>query len=222
LAEHLAGSFTVVGYDRRGRGSSGDTAPYAIEREVEDLAALIDLVGGAATVFGFSSGAVLALAAAAQGARITHLVLYEPPFVATDAEAASRAGRPSRLAALVAAGRRGDAVELFQREHLGLPASMVEGARQSPYWPALEAFAPSMVYDATITTTLARPTAEMLAVKTPALVLNGAETWPALRTAAAALGTDLAGARHLELAGGANHTIEPAPTAAAVRAFLAG
>lgn len=222
LGARLAPDHTVVGYDRRGRGASGDTTPYAVEREIEDLAALVDLVGGSAAVFGFSSGAVLALAAAAAGVPFSHLVLYEPPFVATDAEARSRAGRPERLAALVAAGRPDDAVELFQREHLGLSEEMIAGARRSPYWPALEKFAPSMVHDCALTTTLARPTPPMLAVATPTLILNGADTWPALRAAATALGAEVAGARHVELPGGAHHTIDPASTATAVRTFIAG
>lgn len=230
LADLLEPEYTVVVYDRRGRGHSGDTVPYAVEREIDDLAALIDEVGGTAAVFGFSSGAVLALRAAADGLPITHLALYEPPFVVgPDGEGASEddvarirpVDRLDRLTDLVAQGHAGDAVALFQTAHLGLPPEMVEGARQSPMWPGLESMAQSMVYDATLTTVLAVPSAAMTAVTTPTAVINGAETWPGLRTAAIRLAADLPSAQHIELAGGAHHTIAPEPTAQAVREFLA-
>src|SRR5215207_10261317 len=106
LAASLASHFTVFTYDRRGRGDSGDTIPYAIEREVEDLGALIGEAGGAAAVFGFSSGAILALNAAARGLPITRLALYDAPYVVGGDEPVDHA---RRLAELVSAGRRGDA-----------------------------------------------------------------------------------------------------------------
>jgi alpha-beta hydrolase superfamily lysophospholipase len=220
LAALLEADHTVVNYDRRGRGSSGDTKPYAIDREVEDLIALIDVVGGSAAVFGYSSGAVLALLGAAEGAAITHLALYEPPFVVGDVATIRPTERPGRLAALVAQGRPGDAVATFQLEHIGLPPEMVEQIQSSPMWTDLTAMAPSMVYDAIITTTLAVPTAAMTAVTTPTLVITGAETWPGLRTAAAALADDMATGHHEEVPGGAHHAIPAAATADAVRSFL--
>jgi pimeloyl-ACP methyl ester carboxylesterase len=220
LAELLETDHTVINYDRRGRGASGDTPPYAIAREIEDLTMLIDEVGGSAAVFGYSSGAVLALLAAAEGAAITHLALYEPPFVVGDVATIRPADRPGRLADLVAQGRRGDAVATFQLEHIGLPPQMVEHVRNSPMWTGLEAMAPSMVYDAIITTTLAVPTASMSAVATPTVVISGKETWPDLRTAAAALADDLPAASHEEVPGGAHHTIPPAATAEVLRTFL--
>jgi pimeloyl-ACP methyl ester carboxylesterase len=220
VAELLERDHTVVTYDRRGRGHSGDTTPYAVEREIEDLAALVDLVGGAAAVFGYSSGGVLALKAAADGVNITRLALYEPPFVVGDPARERPPERPEALADLVEAGRPGDAVAMFQTEHLGMPAELVAHFRESPMWPALEAFAPSMVYDAIITTAYAVPSAAMTAVATPTLVLNGAATWPGLRAAAVDLAARMPAARHHELAGGENHTIPPAATATAVREFL--
>ena len=102
LARSLAAQFTVLNYDRRGRGDSGDTAPYAVEREIEDIAALIDAAGGSALVFGYSSGANLALKAAASGLPITNLVLYEPPFNA--AQAAAQTLPHGRLAVLPGQG----------------------------------------------------------------------------------------------------------------------
>ena len=214
LAGALSGDFTVITYDRRARGESGDTPPYAIGREVEDLAALIELAGGSAAVFGYSSGGVLALRAAADGLPITRLVLFEAPFTGATSDL------PGRLAALVEQGRPGDAVELFQTEGIGLPAPVVAQIKQSPMWPALEAMAQSTVYDATITTELATPTAAMAAVDVPALVLTVAGTWPVLRESAALLAKTLPQARAVEVAGAENHDIPLEATAAAIREFL--
>jgi pimeloyl-ACP methyl ester carboxylesterase len=210
LAAAVAGDCTAVGYDRRARGASGDTRPYAVDREVEDLAAVLDAVGGRAAVFGYSSGGILALLAATT-LPITHLVLYDVPFGMPRA-----ADLPARLDALVAAGRPGDAVALFQTEGIGLPPQMVEQIRRSPMWPALEAMAQSTVYDATLTTTYGTPTAEMTAVTVPTLVVTGADTWPGLIEAAKALPIG----RHVEVPGGADHDIPVAETAAVIREFL--
>ena len=214
LARALAGDFTVVTYDRRARGESGDTRPYAIDREVEDLAVLIGQVGGSAAVFGYSSGGVLALRAAADGLPITGLVLFEAPFKGEPTDL------PARLDDLVRRGRPGEAVELFQTEGIGLPAPVVAQIKQSPMWPALEAMAQSTVYDATITTELATPTAAMAAVDVPALVLTGAGTWPVLRESAALLAKTLPQARAVEVAGAENHDIPVEATVAAIREFL--
>jgi len=214
LARALAGDFTVVTYDRRARGESGDTRPYAIDREVEDLAVLIGQVGGSAAVFGYSSGGVLALRAAADGLPITGLMLFEAPFKGEPTDL------PARLDDLVRRGRPGEAVELFQTEGIGLPAPVVAQLRQSPMWPALEALAQSTVYDATITSELAAPTPAMAAVAAPTLVLTGAGTWPVLRQSAAMLARTLPHARLREVAAGQDHDIPIDETAAAVREFL--
>jgi pimeloyl-ACP methyl ester carboxylesterase len=220
LAKELASDHTVVTYDRRGRGQSGDTRPYAVEREVEDLAALIELVGGSAAVVGYSSGAVLAWKAAADGAAITELILFEPPIGFDTADRAP-ADLPGRVAALVEAGRLGDAVALTQIEGIGLPEQMVAQFRQSPMWPGLEAMAKSAVYDLTITTTFAEPPAALTAVSTPTLILSGAKTWPKLSKAAHALADATPAATHREIASGQHHDIPPVETAQAVREFLA-
>jgi pimeloyl-ACP methyl ester carboxylesterase len=218
VAEQLADDFTVVTYDRRARGQSGDTRPYAIDREVEDLAALIDIVGGSAAVFGYSSGALLAVHAAAQKVPITALALYEAPF-AMDAWR-QRTDLPERLDDLVQQGRGGDAVTLFQSEGIGLPPEVVAQIRQSPMFPALEAIAQSTVYDATITAEFAVPTPALASVSVPALVMNGAQTWPGLAQAARSLAGALPDGRHQEIPGGADHGIPVPATAAAVREFL--
>jgi pimeloyl-ACP methyl ester carboxylesterase len=217
VAEQLSDDFTVVTYDRRARGQSGDTRPYAIDREVEDLAALIDLVGGSAAVFGYSSGALLAVYAAAQKVPITALALYEAPFAM---DAWRRTDLAERLDDLVQQGRGGDAVTLFQSEGIGLPPEVVAQIRQSPMFPALEAIAQSTVYDATITAEFAVAPPALASVTVPALVMNGAETWPGLAQAARALAAALPGGRYQEIPGGADHGIPVSATAAAVREFL--
>ena len=147
LARLLGPRFTVYRFDRRGRGDSGDTQPYAVEREVQDLDALIADAGGAVAVYGFSSGAVLAVEAAARGAGITNLVLLEPPIPSGDGAAEAELAQTGEM---IRTGRRGDAVASFLAG-VGLPLDAVEGMRQSPEWPDLEAMAHTLLYDGAIT-----------------------------------------------------------------------
>jgi len=213
LAGALAGDFTVVTYDRRARGASGNTKPWSIDREAEDLDALIAEAGGSAHVFGFSSGAILALHAITRGSAVSRLVCYEPPYPFGEGNAADL---PERLGALVDAGRPGDAVELFQTEAIGLPPEVVARLRRSPMFASLKAMAQSVVYDSAITTGSIPPTS----VTTPTLVVNGAQTWPQLAAAAARTAAELPKGRHLEVPGGMHHTIEPGVTAPVVAEFL--
>jgi len=219
LAAELAEDHTVVTYDRRGRGASTDTAPYRIEREVEDLQSLIGVAGGSASVFGFSSGATLALKAAADGLPVERLYLYEPPFRFGEEAPAMPEDLPSRLQAMLDQGDRGAVVATFQMEGIGLPEEVVRGIRQSPMWPQLEQLAQSVVYDATITTELQRPTPEMQAVTIPTLVLRGEPTWPLLATAAQGIAERLSNAELQVVPGEAVHGIDPTGTAAAIRRF---
>jgi len=158
LAEALREHFTVIRYDRRGRGESADTAPYSVEREIEDLAALIEAAGGSACVCGFSSGAVLALDAAARGLPITALALYEPPFIVDDSRAPAAADYVEQLNTLLASKRRGDAVRVFMR-HVGMPAPLVSLMRFMPAWGKLKRVAHTLPYDGEIMgdTQLGRP-----------------------------------------------------------------
>ena len=130
LAELLAEHFTVFNYDRRGRGDSGDTAPYAVEREVEDIDAVFEEAGGSSCLYGSSSGGALALVAAAGGLPITKLALWEPPFI-LDEKARPPAHTAKTFTELVSAGRRGDAVEFFMAKVVGLPPEFVAGARSA-------------------------------------------------------------------------------------------
>jgi pimeloyl-ACP methyl ester carboxylesterase len=219
LAAELSSDHTVLTYDRRGRGGSSDTAPYSIEREVEDLQAIIEMAGSSASVFGYSSGAILALKAVADGVAVERLYLYEPPFRFDENQPAPPADLPARLHALLDAGDPGAVVATFQIEWVGLPQEVVNDAQRSPMWAQLEAMAQSAVYDAVITTDLQRPTAQMAAVSTPTLVLQGDPTWPVLATAAAGIARRLPNATHRILPVEAVHGIDPGGTAAAIREF---
>jgi pimeloyl-ACP methyl ester carboxylesterase len=220
LAGALQDRFTVLNYDRRGRGESGDTAPYAVERELEDLAALIGAAGGTAAVFGYSSGANLALAAAAQGLGITALALYEPAF-RLDGGPRPPAGLPGQLAELVRAGRRGAAVELFQARVIGMPEAVIAGMRRAPFRPALEAIAHTLAYEAALVGDLTLPRAMLGTVEVETLVLDGSESAPAMRDAAQAVAGALPRGRHHRLAG-QSHDLSPAATAPVVADFLSG
>lgn len=220
LARQLSAHHTVIGYDRRGRGGSGDSPRYTIAREVEDLRAVLARAGGEAAVFGYSSGSVLALQAAVDGAPVSHLILYEPPFELDDPDGNGPPDLPERLSGLIGQGRPGDAVALFLTLGVGMPDRLVAMVRRSAAWPRLEAIAASTVYDAVITTRVRVPTTRMRALAVPTLVLNGAGTWPRLRRSAHRLARILA-ADHHELPDGRNHEIPPVSTAAAVRRYLA-
>jgi len=174
LAEELAQHLMVINYDRR--GDSGDSAPYAVEREIEDLDALIADAGGEASVYGHSSGAGLALHAA-HGLPIAKLVLHEPPCV-PDREEERRISREygEKLVAILAESRRGDAVELFMTT-VGMPAEMVGQMRNEPWWAAMEKVAPTLACDSEIMGDISRggtiPTELVGAVTIPVLVLSG-------------------------------------------------
>jgi pimeloyl-ACP methyl ester carboxylesterase len=200
LAALLAPHFTVFTYDRRGRGESGDTAPYAVEREVEDLAALIEAAGGSAFVYGISSGAALALTAASQLSSITRLALYEPPF-SVDADAAQRwKAYRTKLTELLGKGRRGDAVELFMT-FVGAPAEAVAPMRQSPVWPAFEAVAPTLAYDAAALGDGLVPTARAAKIAVPTLAMTGGASPEWMRQVTRASAEAIPGARYHTLAG---------------------
>jgi pimeloyl-ACP methyl ester carboxylesterase len=168
--ERLAANFTVYVYDRRGRGASADTPPYAVEREVEDLAALIGVAGGSAFVYAMSSGCLLALHAAAGGLAIPRLALFEPPIEPREA-AGGESGFTSELAELVAAGRRRDAVEFFQRG-IGVPDEIL-AQMTPPVWAALEAIAPTLVYDSVVSDAMSLALVRSVTVPTLVIASQG-------------------------------------------------
>lgn len=218
LAQVLASDFTVYTYDRRGRGESGDGAPYAVAREVEDLAALIEAAGGSAYVYGVSSGAALAVEAAASGLAITKLALYEPPYTAEggDTEGVQQSNR--KLNDLLAAGRRGDAVAHFM-SGVGVPAAVIDGMRQSPAWPVFEAVSPTIAYDFTVLGDGTVPRERAANVAVPALVAAGGASPDSLRRPAEALAGAIPGAKYQTLEG-QTHDVAPDVIAAVLREFF--
>lgn len=201
----LSGKFRTAVYDRRGRGDSGDTQPYAPERELEDLRAIIDSLGGTAFVHGHSSGGALALDAVAAGLPITKLSVYEPPFVTDDSRPPIPDDIAANVARLVEAGRRGDAVEAFMRDGLLMPDPVIEGARRGPAWSSMESLAHTLPYDFAVlgSRTSGRPLPASMAdaITIPVLVLEGDQSPPWMRNTVAALEALLPNAEKRTIAG---------------------
>jgi pimeloyl-ACP methyl ester carboxylesterase len=220
LAALLASHFTVCSYDRRGRGDSGDTLPYAVDREIEDLAAMIAEVGGSASLFGMSSGGALALEAAASGLEITRLAVYEPPFLVNDAGPRPPADHQHQLAMLAADGRPGDAIEYFITKVVGMPEDVIASVRAAPVWPGLERVAHTLAYDAAVMGDYSLPTDRLLSVPVPTLVINGGSSDPRLGRAARALWEFLPDVQHRVLEG-QTHDVAPQALAPVLRDFFA-
>ncbi|MCW3492210.1 alpha/beta fold hydrolase [Microbacterium sp. SSM24] len=215
LAEALAGAgFTAVTLDRRARGASGDRRGSTPDDEANDLAAVVDAVGGEAMALGHSSGAILALYAASRGVPLRALFLSEPPFRFGVDEPDPRLAE--RLQQLVDDDRRDEAVVTFQLEAVELPPAMVEQIRQSELFASLVPLAQSTVYDATLTAKVSTPTPEMRAV-TPVTILRGEQTFPILVTAADRLAEAMPNAELVIVPESVMHRPDPAATAKVVR-----
>jgi pimeloyl-ACP methyl ester carboxylesterase len=211
LARALAEHFTVFTYDRRGRGDSGDRTPYAIEREVDDISALIREAGGDAFVYGVSSGAALALEAASRGLPVSKLALYEAPFIVDDSRPPIPDDFMSRLNQALASGRRGDAVRHFMRL-VGVPAVFIALMRFMPAWSKLTAVAHTLPYDITIVKdyqkgTPLRPT-PWAGATMPTLVMDGGKSPAWMRTGMRSLADVLPNATYRTLEG-QTHMIRP-------------
>jgi hypothetical protein len=225
LVPELAEHFAVLNYARRGRGGSGDAAPYAVERETEDIDALIAAAGGSAHVYGVSSGGALALEAAAAGSAIDGLAVYEVPYnVADDWPPRWRAYRET-LDALLAEDRRGDAVEHFMRL-AETPEDTIAYARGADFWPGLEALAPTLAYDAACLGDGQPPTARLATISQPTLVATGgphppdaAEWVRALGPAAAAIVAAVPNAQRATFEG-QGHVTDPKAVAPLLERFF--
>lgn len=212
LAPLLAPHFTVFNYDRRGRGDSGDTQPYSVEREIEDLAALVEAAGGSAFVYGSSSGAALAMRAAASGVHARKLVLHEPPYALDDSASPLLPSYRGRITELLADDRRGDAVALFMKV-VGVPGFGVFMMRLMPnVWPKLKAAAHTLPYDfAQLGDTPGKPLSRelldvMRAVKAPTTMVLGGKSPDWMRNAVETVASAIPGAK-LATVPGQNHAI---------------
>ncbi|WP_410623773.1 alpha/beta fold hydrolase [Amycolatopsis sp. cmx-8-4] len=223
LAKELAAHFTVYTYDRRGRGESTDTTPYAVEREVEDLHALVGAAGGTALLFGISSGAALALEAADRGLPVTKLALYEPPFILDDTRKPVPADYPTRLDEAVAAGKRGKAVKIFMREGVGLSSGVVAMMRIMPFWSKLKRVAHTLPYDTAVVgdhqSGEPLPSPAWPQVKIPTVTIDGGKSPEWMRNGVAALAKALPAADHRTLAG-QTHIVKAAALAPVLTDFF--
>ncbi|MGH8829249.1 MAG: alpha/beta fold hydrolase [Jiangellaceae bacterium] len=221
LAQALADRFTVVSYDRRGRGDSGDAQPYAVEREIEDLAAVIEAASPDATAFahGVSSGGALVLRAVTVGAPISKASVLEPPY-RTEGAPPIPDDYVGRLNRFIAEGKRGEAIEFFHTEAVGLPAEIIEPMKGTPAWGYLESMAHTLAYDGEALggDDHSVPTDMLAGVTIPVLTVSSTGTAPWLGAAAAAVAEAVPGARHRQLEGGF-HEVPVQVLAPALTAF---
>ena len=203
LADLLSPHFTVIHYDRRGRGDSTDTQPYALEREIEDIKALVDETGGSVSLYGISSGGALAMEAAlALPDKVRKLAIYEVPY--NDDESARQGWKKyvDELRELLAADRNADAVGLFMML-VGASPQDVEGVKQTPMWPMFESIAPTLAYDhiAALGEDAAVPVERAARVSVPTLVIDGSDSFPFMHVTAATLVKAIPNAQHRTLEG---------------------
>ena len=224
LAAQLAPHFTVYRYDRRGRGDSGDTQPYAVEREIEDLMAVISAAGGTAFLYGHSSGCALVMDTVLQaaGTAVPKIALYEAPYNDDPDFPGRWQAYLADLARALADGRRGDAVAAFMAL-TGMPAGQIAGMRQQPFFAGLEAIAPTLAYDhaGLMGGTGAVPVAKAAHVAVPALVLYGTASFPFMKETARALAAEMPQGR-LRPVHGQAHDVDPAVLAPVLTGFFAG
>jgi pimeloyl-ACP methyl ester carboxylesterase len=220
LAELLAAAgLSVFHYDRRGRGESGDTAPYAVERELEDIDAIIDAAGGSAALYGSSSGGNLALEAAMAGSAVARLAVWEANYLVDDSRPPLPGDYVAHLEELIAAGRRGDAVEYFMMTAVAIPPEFVAQMRDTPMWEGMEGVAHTLSHDGQVVAGFVLPTARLRSVAAPTLVLAGGQS-PWLATGARALADALPDAHHRTLEG-QEHGVEPDAIAPVLADFFA-
>lgn len=219
LAALLAQRCTVYNYDRRGRGDSGDTAPYHPDREFDDLAAVITAAGGSAAVYGSSGAGIIALDAAARGLAINAVAVWEPPYAVGSGPSVSP-DWGARIDELVSAGQRGDAIEYWLTEVVKLPRDFVAPMRQSPFWPTMEAHAHGLVHDAALLGDFTMPAERISRITAPTLVLDGGTAaWPSIQDAAAAVAAVVPHAERRSL-GGQPHNVAPDAIAPALTDFF--
>lgn len=205
LADLLAPHRTTYRYDRRGRTDSGDTPPYAVDREIEDLAAVVGAAGPGAAVYGHSSGAALALLAAARGVAMTALTVHEPPY---RVDGRGNAELEPVVSAALAAGDRAGAVKRFLAGAVGLPPEVVADAETWPDWEGMCRIAHTLPYDLAVGGDGTVP-AELARITVPTLVLHGTESFDWIAAGMAKLVDTIPGATGQVLVG-QDHGVDPA------------
>ena len=216
-ARDFARHFTIVDYDRRGRGESGDMSPYSVDREIEDLGAVIE-AAGSCYVFALSSGAALALRAAAAGVPMKVLVAYEPPYMVGNPPDRPAADYGKRVTALIAEGKRDEAVKLFMVT-VGVPRFAVAIMRMFPFWKDMRSVAHTLPYDAAIMGSFDLPVAELKSISVPVVAVAGEKTTPTLKRAVQAVAETIPGAQH-RMAPKMSHAIKAAVLAPLLRSWL--
>lgn len=218
-AKALADSFTVYWYDRRGRGESGDTPPFAVQREIDDLAAVLQAAGGTPYVFGASSGAALALQGAVAGLPMKKLLMYEAPFVPTPPGGKTASQHVAALSELVRADKRGAAVRYFMCDVVGMPKLMGYAFALFPMWPKLKAVAHTLPYDLSVMADEAILGAKAQGIQIPVMVAGGSKSPDGLQKAVTRVATAIPGAT-LRWVEGQTHNLGAVPAAAMMRAFF--
>jgi pimeloyl-ACP methyl ester carboxylesterase len=206
LVPLLSNNFSVVTYDRRGRNESGDTAPYSVEREIEDVEELIKEAGDSVYMVGFSSGAALAFRAAASGLAIKKLAMYEAPYIMNMGGHNPPADTAEQLKQLIASGQRSAAVKFFMKDMVGIPGIIPAIMSLTPIWKKLKAVAHTIPYDAAIMDGFSIPAALATKINIPTLVMNGSKSQVSLRNASKKL-SELIPNAHYKVLKGQTHDV---------------
>ncbi|GAA0372001.1 alpha/beta hydrolase [Bacillus horti] len=220
-AQIFAQAFTVYNYDRRGRGDSGNTLPYRIEREIEDIEAMIDTAGGAAYLYGHSSGAILALEAAMElGDKVKKLVIYDPPYVHDETYQKEFKELSDKLSMLLDSGKKEEAILLFLTDPtgVGIPGEVVTGMQQLPHWKTMVALAPTLVYDTAIASRYA-PIKQVSQFTTPTHIIVGEHSPTSMHEIAAQLSEGMPHAKYSKLTG-QDHLVDPEQILESLTSFL--
>jgi pimeloyl-ACP methyl ester carboxylesterase len=218
LAAELSKDFTVYNLDRRGRGDSTDTLPYAVEREIEDITAVIEAAGGSAHLYGSSSGAALALEAAAAGAPVARLALWEPPYFLEPRPELADTARIFHD--LVAAGKRDEAAAYFMGTVVGMPPDFVASARQAPWWAGQTKIAHTLEYDARCMGNYGVPVERAQSVRVSTIIVDGGASFPFMHETADRLAELIPDAQRATLEG-QSHDVDPTLLAPVLKEFFA-
>ncbi|MEO6394724.1 MAG: alpha/beta hydrolase [Devosia sp.] len=223
LAEELKDRFTVYTYDRRGRGESGDTKPYAIQREVEDLEAVIAAAGGSVAIYAISSGVALALEAANSISGITSLVLYEAPIFTDTTRKPVPANYVQRMDALLARGDNAGAVKHFMQNGINVPWFGLLMMQLFGMFKKMAVVGPTLPYDTALVYPFWNhrpiPKGRWAKATMPALVVGGGKSDAWMQNAQKAIADNLPNATHKTLAG-QNHMVAASAIAPLIKEFV--